>query len=356
MPEPRRRATVADVAALAEVSVASVSRHLTGHRVRQAERIDRAVAALDYRRNDSARALRSGRTGVIALVAPNVASTFTAIVVGATEAVAREHGLTVALYSGESAGDGLAVLTDQLRNRVDGAIVIPWSVDDHVVRQLADDGLPLVLLDGMLGPQAAGIAAIDSVRSDNVRSGVLVAEHFIALGHRRLGVITGRMDTSQSQERLHGYRTAIGEAGIRLAESDIAYSTDRPDGGYAAFTELLGDAARADRPTAVFVSSAPMAGGAYRAARDLGVSIPADVSVAAIDNQAFDDLWSPPITYVERNLDALGRRAAELLLARLQPAGALVDALEALAVPAAPNSLVLPVDLVVRASSAPPHS
>ncbi|GAA2227798.1 LacI family DNA-binding transcriptional regulator [Herbiconiux moechotypicola] len=339
----RRDPTVFDVAALAGVSIASVSRHLSGQRVRSADAIDDAVARLGYRRNDAARTLRLGRSGVVALVVPNVASTFTVTIVQAAERAARAHDYTVALFSGESPhGGGPADdLVEKLRGRVDGAIVIPWSIDDPVVARLAAAGIAVVQLDGEVGESLDGphAPAADAVVSDHHASGRLVAEHFAAAGHRRVGVVTGRLDTSQARERLAGFLDGARTAGLRVDDAHIARSTDRPDGGHASMHALL---STPSPPTAVFVSSAPMAGGAYRACLERGVRIPDQVSIAVVDRQAFDDLWTPAPTHIDRDLDELARVAADLLFRRLAGEKGPTERRE------------LGVRLVPRASGAPP--
>ena len=188
---------------------------------------------------------------------------------------------------------------------------------------------------------------IDSVSVDNRMAGYLATHHFVALGHRRIGYISGATLTLSRQERQAGYLDALAEAGIAPDPALIAATpatfgfddTNAADHGKSAAAELLG---LPDPPSAIVGFNDMHALGACAAIRDLGLSVPSDISVVGIDDILLGSLFQPALTTVHQPTEALGTQAVELLARRLRGDDE-----------AAPSHIILEPHLVQRASARP---
>lgn len=358
--------TIQDVAALAQTSPSTVSNVLNGRteRMKQEtlERVEAAITQLNYRPNQAARHLKTGMTPLLGLLVPSVANPFWGGFAQQAEQVARTHGYQVLLGNSgrdtraeEQYADSLLALG--IRGLIHGSS--PLS-QDHLAR-MTQRGMHVVTFDYRdPGSSAAPGHAVtyDSVSIDNVAVARLAVEHLIALGHRRIGLLSGPLRTSSRQLRYAGYRAALGAAGIPLMSDLIweATGADRaPDDAATSFdgygdvegAELgrLGTISlmrREEPPTAILAINDMYALGAYAATRDLGLTIPRDVSVVGIDDIAFAKIASPPLTTVRQPLNALLTAAIPRLIARIEGR----DAGE-------PTHRTIPAELVVRESTGP---
>jgi LacI family transcriptional regulator len=305
-----RRPTMIDVAREAGVALKTVSRVVNGESgvsPATAERVNRAIARLRYRRNDLARRLRShDPTATMGLVVEDVASARSAAIVGGVESVIRELGwlVVVASCAGDAARERLLV-TAMVERQVDGLLVVPASDDHRYLLSEVRRGTPIVFLDR----PPVGIEA-DTVLMDDrggARAGVSA---LLAAGHRRIAVIAGAPDGGGVAERLAGWREALAAAGVaeereltRLGVTDAAAAE-------MAARELL---ATADPPTALFALSGRLALGVVRAA----AAAATQVAVLVFDRFPLADLLPLPVWVVDYDAAELGRRGAELLLDRL---------------------------------------
>lgn len=325
---------IQDVARLAGVSTATVSRYLSGERVRSAQAIADAVRSLDYRPSATARGLRLGRHMAIGVVVPDIANPFFAAVTRGIENVLAPEGLHLALAnSGESLGREAELVAD-LRGRVDGVILAPATETDTVPAHLAASGTPVVFVDR--GLRDNGV--FDVVEVDNRAGASAAASHLVGLGHTRVAVISGPLTSTPGRERHEGFLSALEGLGVTPVPAYVEVADFKEAGGYAAMARLL---ALPERPSAVFVSNNLMSIGALKAVRDGGLRVPEDISLVGFDDLDLGALLDPPYTVVDRPTVAQGEAAARLLLDRLRD-------------PDRPQqSLLLPVRLVVRASTAP---
>ncbi len=329
------RARMRDVAAAAGVSVAAVSRHLSGKlRLPEAtaRRIDRAVERLGYQAHLQARRLSTGRSETLGLVVPDIANPFFALLADAVQAEAELAGFELLILATRNRPDReLAALARMRANRVDGVLFVTNHADDGALaRALATVG-PAVLLD----EDVAG-AALPRVFADNRVGGRLAAEHLLAHGHRRLAILGGPPGLLSTAERHGGFRDAARSGGAEVvAEAFGEY--DASAGRIAAHRML---SAR-HPPDAVFATSGETALGLLDAARMLGVRVPERLSVVAFDDTGPLHLLAPPLTAIRQPVEELGRRGVQALLASLrgQP-------------PRAAGAEVLPVELIERGSVA----
>jgi LacI family transcriptional regulator len=305
-----RRPTMVDVAREAGVALKTVSRVVNGEAgvsPATAERVNRAIARLRYRRNDLARRLRShDPTATMGLVVEDVAGARSAAIVGGVESVIRELGWLVVVAScAEDAGRERRLVTAMVERQVDGLLVVPASDDHRYLLPEVRRGTPIVFLDR----PPVGIEA-DTVLMDDrggARAGVSA---LLAAGHRRIAVVGGAPAASGVAERLAGWREALAAAGVAEDRELVRLGVADAAAAEMAARELL---AAADPPAALFALSGRLAPGVVRAA----AAASAQVAVLVFDRFPLADLLPLPVWVVDYDAAELGRRGAELLLDRL---------------------------------------
>ncbi|MGW2279986.1 LacI family DNA-binding transcriptional regulator [Streptomyces sp. NPDC001770] len=329
------RPTSRDVARVAGVSQATVSLVLGGKwpgRVSEAtaERVRAGARELGYRPNLAARSLRLGRTRTALLVVPALTHEFFARVYTGAASVAADHDFGVVLYPSP---DGTGPAKDPFasaRAALDG--VIASSMATEALGALGGTELPLVMLDS--DPSGTGAAArVNLDIADGMRQ---VAEHLLALGHRRFTHVAAAVDSWTFAVRARALRetlAAVPGTSLRTVASPLEVS----GGLRAAEAALTGPG---PRPTALVCDGDVLAAGACKAARRLGLRVPDDLSVSGFDDLALATAVEPELTTVALPAEQVGERGMAALLAVLDGR------------PARTGSL--PVELVVRGSTAPP--
>lgn len=301
------RATVRDVARLAGVSPKTVSNVVNGQvpvRPLTRERVQRALDALDYVPNLSARGLRNGRTGVIALALPDLSTAYSAQLAHEIVTAAARRGWSVQIEETGGGGRREAELLSRARaHLVDGLVLNPVLLETSAVQRGVS--LPPVVLIGEVDQPV-----VDHVWVDNVAAARAMTTLLVARGHRRIAVL-GVMRSASSRLREQGFRQAFAAAGLRLDPTlEIPTSSWAPSGGYEA---LRGWLARHDLPDAVFCFTDSLALGALHALHEAGVRVPGDVSVVGYDDVPEAAHYSPPLTTVSFDKSVF----AEAVLARL---------------------------------------
>jgi DNA-binding LacI/PurR family transcriptional regulator len=328
-------ASIEDVARLAGVSIATVSRALRGLpdvATATRDRVLAAAAELDYVPSPFAARLASGRTATVGVVVPFVNRWFFAEVIDTVETALRNAGFDLLLYNlGDEEGRARFFEVMPMRKRVDGILVISLVLTDAEFDALGSLGVPV----GLLGLQRPGLI---SSSIDDVASARVAVEHLLALGHRRIGLIGGDTDDpmrfTPPLHRRDGYRDALESAGIALDPEVEVLGYFTSAGGGEAMHRLLD---LADRPTAVFAESDEMAYGALRTIRRAGLRVPHDVAVVGFDDQVnaeLMDLTTIRQPVAEQAVDVTTRLLAGIAQPELQGA-----------------AVVLPTELVVRGST-----
>ena len=347
-------ATLRDIAEATGVSLAAASLALNGRAgvsEQTRQRVLAAAAELGYvRRAERRRPQAHGFIGFVIeqLPFPVFADIFYGEVVHGIDQEAHELGFSTGFTVVEvnRPDEARAKVWQMLRgNRVRGLIVIGGSnLIDELVRELALQPIPLVLLDNYLYD-----VPLDGVEMDHMIGGYLATRHLIELGHREIGFIAGPAKYRTLSDRADGYRRALLEAGLPVDPDVIAYppGTSGPKKGYHEMRDLL---ARPRRPSAVFAVSDKAAFGAIDAIREHGLRIPRDISLAGFDDVHEASLLDPPLTTIAVPKRLMGRLAVRLVADRLGLTG------EGVSTIASPTKLVVPVSLVVRGSTAPPGS
>jgi DNA-binding LacI/PurR family transcriptional regulator len=332
------RATVKDVAARAGVSPKTVSNVVTGAVPVSTEtraRVEEAVAALQYVPNLSARGLRNGRTGAIALAFPDLTTPYSAEMSHWFVEVAHERGWSVQLeQTGMRPERERELLLRGKEHLVDGLVLNPVSLGESAI--VGAESLPPVVVIGEVEQ-----SLVDQVRVDSVAAAREVTSHLIGLGHRRIAVLGSSgdgFDSATARARTLGWQQALEAAGLpadpALRWSCEAWSTE--SGAASVRRRITVDGA----PDAVFCFTDSLALGALHALWSAGLRVPDDVAVAGFDDIAESRFSLPPLTTVGLDKRLYAERTLELLAARIADRDR------------PPELAVIPHELVVRASTA----
>ncbi len=332
---PSRRVTIAEIAACAGVSVPTVSKVLNGRAdVSQATR--RRVQQIMVDRGYQRRTAGGQRpVGLIDMVVPSLDSPWVIEVLRGAEAEARKVSSQIVVTSTGTAPAGDRQWLDRLANRrSDGLVLVVSEAAPEAVEQLAALHTPVVLLD----PVGGSDPAFATVGATNWAGGLSAVEHLVSLGHRRIAALSGRPQLVCAQERVEGYRAALGRAGIPVDERLVHFGNFDTSDGQAGAGSVLD---LPNPPTAIFAGSDMQAFGVYQEAAARGLRIPEDLSVVGFDDIAFSALMTPPLTTVRQPLARMAGEAVRLLL----------DADDG--IPGPPPRVELATHLVVRGSTGP---
>ena len=329
------RATLAEIARDASVSMSTVSKVLNG-RAGVSDSVRERIEALLHSAGYSRRGTAHSQGRLIELVFENIDSEWSLEIIRGVDRVAREYGLSVILTeSGENYSPAPDWIDGILRRQPVGVILMFSKLSVDHKRQLATRNIPFVVVDPAGDPDPD----VSSVGSGNWSGGLAATRHLIELGHRRIAMVSGPQEMLCSRARLSGYRSALEEAGIPFDPTLIDAGEFHYEDGVTAGARLL---ARADRPTAIFAGNDLQAFGIYEAARVLGLVVPDDVSVVGYDDVPSASWMGPKLTTVRQPLIEMAEQATRLVLAlRDDPLRKLVR-------------IDLATSLVVRASTAPP--
>jgi LacI family repressor for deo operon, udp, cdd, tsx, nupC, and nupG len=331
---------IAEVARLAGVSIATVSRALGNpERVNAAtrERVLEVVRRTGYTPNVAGRSLRAARSMMVLIMIPTfITPFFNDLLLGVERALwAHGYGLLISNLFAD-AGKERRLVDLVLAGQADGVLLLDGKIPQGAAASLVDAGVPMV---------AVGVPVfghdLPAVLVENCVGGIAMARHLLALGHRRFGYVTGPDGNYSDAERWAGFSATLAEAGIDPTAVLRYPGTFHVESGVEAGRAFL---ASAPRPTAVFAASDMMAIGFMRAMHEAGLTIPGDVSVAGFDGIEFADYCEPPLTTIRQPREAMGKAAAELLIRVIR--GEVISATA--------SRIQLGVTLRPAASTAPP--
>lgn len=330
-----------EVARRAKVSIGTVSNVITGSAgvsARLRRKVQKAIRELDYHPNAVARSLKVRQTKIFGMVVSDITNPFFPQIVRGAEDAARERDYVLVIFNTD---DQLArerdILSVLRARRVDGILLVvgPDTGDVSHILQTQSAGTPIVCLDRI----PAGVEA-DSVSVDNVRGARAAVEHLIAMGHRRIGIITGARTLQTARDRLEGYKEALQRAGIAIDADFIREGDFRMESGRQLGLELL---SRQRPPTALFTANAMMGIGVLRALDEQGLRCPDDLALVTFDDLPVSEVFRPRLTAVAQPAYDIGYTAAQLLIQRLE--GTLADD--------RPVHVTLKTELKIRESSLP---
>ncbi len=331
--------TIRDVAARAEVSVATVSHVINGTRPvhpRTVERVQAAIVALGYRPNTLARGLRRSESSTIGLVVPDNSNPFFAKIARAIEDRGFAEGYNVILCnSDESAEKEATYIEVLLSKQVDGLILMSSGNSSLPLRSILNAGVPCVAVDRELGD-----LPVDQVLVDNEQGGYQAGAYLARLGHRCIGFISGPPNLSLTSHRTAGFRRALNEVGLELPDEAVVSGDFQYTGGEAGMRELL---RRNLHLTAVAAHNDRMALGAIAVLHRAEYRVPGDVSVIGFDDTPESLAIYPTLTTIAQPVTQMAQISVSLLLQRMKQLNSL-----------APQRIVLPTALVERESCAAP--
>ena len=334
---------IADVAHLAGVSKATASRALSGRGYVALETRNRVVEAartIGYVASSNAASLVTGRTTSVGVIIPFINRWFFAEVLEGMQVALLEHGYDMTLYNLPAASPERDRVFEYFlaRKRFDAVISVCVALSETEVDKLHRLGRPLVGIGG-------AIRGVHTIAIDDVEAARWATEHLLSLGHRDIvhvgGVLVSQMDFEVHSNRLRGFTAAMHDAGLSTDGCFFASELTFP-GGYEMGMRVLGDPR--SRPTGVFAACDETAIGIIVAARELGINVPADLSVIGIDGHPYAEMFR--LTTLEQRPRDQGRMAVASLVAGLEDPAAFL---------AAGELTVLPPTLVMRASTSTPR-
>lgn len=331
------------LAARTGLSVSTVSRILNGKA--ESARISPATSqrVLEEARkqgiilNTVARGLRLRTTQTVGLLIPDISNPFFAALARQVERASRARNFSVLLGDSEEDSEIEAHNARLMQSRQVDALVVAPVGDRHQHLQALATTLPLILVDRIL-PQLA----VPSVSADNATGAALAVDHLRQAGHRRIGCIQGHPASSANAARVSGFREAMSSAALDLPHGWISGDDYSIESAQKAAHRLLSGR---DRPTAIVAQGNLLALGVLHAARELGISVPQDLSLIGFDDQPWVEWISPPLTTIVQPVEKLGSTAMELCFQRLDQSTTTAEP---------PTQIVLPMTLVSRQSVTPP--
>jgi LacI family transcriptional regulator len=341
----KRRTTLKDIADAIGVHASTVSRALdpkTRHLITAsiAERIVAAARERGYRPNAIAASLRTRRSMTVGVVVPDITNAVFPPILRGIEDTLTPRGFIAMIVNSDSDPERESILIDTLRGRgVDGLILASAQREDPAISRAVEEGIPIVTVNRKVDDPK-----VSSVTNDEAGGMALAVRHMIALGHRQIAHIAGPRSLSTGLMRHEAFLAALRASGIAPERDLIASSTafNEAEGERCCRALLDLNAACATRRfTAIVCANDRLAIGAIRTLRAGGHACPHDVSVSGYNDMDFVDRIDPPLTTVRIQKREAGARAAAILMDRL------TDPLHE------PEHVVLPVELVVRGSSAP---
>lgn len=310
----RKRASMREVADLADVAISSVSRVLSGHPDVSAdmrERVLDAVNQLEYEPDFLAQSLRRGATLSVGYVVGDISNPLIATITSGAESVLRQAGYSMLLMNSENDPelDAAHIRFFQAR-RVDGMILsLASERQQETLDVLAQVDVPVIMVDRDVDAQLD--ASI--VRNDHKAGMRAAVDHLLDLGHRRIALITGGLDLWPVRERIAGVTEAVIARGVPDETISLVGSLSAEHGERSTEQVL----AMGPRPTAIIAGGNQVLAGCIRSLHRHGIRIPDDISLVTCDEVDLSELHSPPIASIARDTLRLGNTAAELLLERI---------------------------------------
>jgi LacI family transcriptional regulator len=301
------------------------------------QRVEQAIAELNYHPNHIARSLKSRRSHTLAIVVSDITNPFFPLVVRGAEDAASKLGYLLTIFNTDDQLAREEQIFSVLRSRhIDGVLVVvtPESGEGTHIPDTIAAGIPVVCLD-RVPPNVAA----DSVLVDNVKGACICVRHLTGMGHRQIALISGPLKLQTARDRVKGYRIALREAGVPFDASLLREGDFRFESGYRLAKDLC---LLHPRPTAILALNCMMGTGAYKAVQELALSMPEEMALAVFDDVPGNDLLKPQITVVSQPAYDIGFKATELLIRRITNQ-----------IPAnQPISLVLEPELKIRQSTA----
>ncbi len=311
-----RRVTITEVAKRANVSISTVSRVLNKNYPvsdEVKERVLQAISELNYQPNAVARSLKKQKTNMIGVVVADISNPFfMQIAKGIESVVGPEKYNLIFCSTDENPSKEHALLRLLSEKRVDGIILASCNTDSSYINQLAEKNFPIILIDRKVPNCSA-----DVIVEDNFSSAYKLTKYLIQMGHKKIGIVNGLLKVSSGAERFAGYKKALEDDDIKLRDDYILQGNFKRLDAYNAARQLILNN-KNDLPTAIFAANNLMAEGIMVALREFGLKIPEDISLVSFGDISTPDLIDPRLTVISQNTFAIGQKAGETVLYRIQ--------------------------------------
>lgn len=302
------KAGIKNVAQIAGVSTATVSRTLRNPELvsqNTKDKVIKAINACNYQPNQMGINLRTQRSGNIVAIIPDITNPFNSGLIKSIEFEAKKHGYSVLLGDTQGDEDKIKHYASMVNSRqADGIILCSHFMpfDKKYFNTLP----PLVNVN-----ENSYCENVHKVMIDNVGGATIAVEHLLNLKHKRIGIISGPIDVSSSMERLEGYKLALKYAGIAFDEELVQIGNYQIESGIVAAKKLL---LLKKRPSAIFCFNDEMAIGAISALKDNGVDVPKDMSIIGFDDIRFAKFLSPSLTTIQQPVEHIGQASVDMLV------------------------------------------
>ncbi len=340
-------ATQKDVAKLAGVSVSTVSRVLNGGSLVDKEtkkNVEIAIKKLNYRPNLVAYGLRAKSSRLIGVILPELVHQAYAMIAQYIEAESSAKGYSMLLGIHKNQRECERWLIDEFQRRnVDGIILQPVIDERNIACDLKEETtVPMVLYGYSFSSSYMG-----TVQFDNYKAGVMAAEYFVKLGHRRVACTVGPDTMEYLRERLNGFRDGLAKHRLELRQQDICacdfnYQVSNMLGGENAVRQFVDGREEADIPTAIWAHNDIVAVGIIKELQRRKIRVPEDISVIGMDNMILTDMVSPSLTTIGQPIEKMAVRSVDMLLQEIELKEQYV-----------PETVRMEPELVLRESTAP---
>jgi len=271
-------------------------------------------------------------TMMLGVIIPDIVNPFFSAVAKLVEDISRKNGYSIILCDTQESEEieehSLKIMESR---KVDGILIAPVGLSAKKIEQIQNQGTPIVVIDRYFRE-----SELPYIGSDNYQGAYDAVEHIIENGHKRIAIIKGLNGTDPNEERVRGYRDAIGSNGLELEEAFVVGDSFGEQNGYLETKLLL---QHQNPPTAIFATSNLISLGVMRACADVGLSIPEDMSIVALDEQPYSRFLKTPMTMVEQNKKEIGYAAMKLLFQQIDNKQILRS-----------QNLILPTTLIKRDS------
>lgn len=309
--------TISHIAAAAGVSQTTVSRVLNNSsyvKEETKEKVLKVIKELNYTPSAIARSLSTNKTNTIGVIVPDINNPFFGEIIKGISEVADEHNLNVILCDAdENISKELKALKFLKEQRMQGIIITPTSVEDKLIKEylsiLGTMNIPIILLEGHVKyPKFSGVFI------NNINGAYMATEALIKEGHKKIAIITGRINSQGAKDRLEGYKKALCDHNIALDEKYIFYGDYKLESGYICTKEIL---KIKNRPSAIFVNNNMMTLGCIKALKEEEISIPKDMALIGFDNLEILNILGMNISYVSSPTIEIGKQSMKMLISDL---------------------------------------
>lgn len=306
-------ATIRDVAKLAGVSTATVSKCINGVTVKERNRtsIENAIETLGFKVNVIARGLKTNKTMTVGVLIPSLENIFATSIVSHIERILLQYGYsTIICDYNQDTGLENSKFDFLIDKSVDGIIIMPLGITADKIHAAIESDISVVLIDRTI----KGLEC-DVVMVDNLNASYNAVEKLIMMGHKEIGIICGPQNIFTAQERLKGYMRVYEDYNMKVDAENIRYGDYEVHSGYEL---MIGFLERKAPPTAVFVTNYEMTLGAIMAINERNVRIPEELSFIGFDNQQLAKVIKPSLTIIVQPIQQIGESAANLIIKRLK--------------------------------------